>query len=145
MVERESGTKPRYYGNHRRESTTVNSIEENLEKGKVQDLLNSLDKEKYDQEPALRVGIVTGTVAGVLSLITYFFPSLPEKQLEAIFAILIFALPIITAIFTRGKVWSPNSVQLVVTESVNNAIEITKLLTQRKTAMANDEVVEIIE
>lgn len=74
-------------------------------------------------EPALTVGGGTATVAGVLSLALYFFPDIPNSVIQTLLVISAFGLPIITALFTRGKAWSPASVQEVVDEAVRRALE----------------------
>lgn len=80
-------------------------------------------KNKEDKEPALKIGVSTAGVAGVLALVSYLFPHLlNERQTALIFVISAFALPIITAIFTRGKVWSVASVEEVIEEAVQDAL-----------------------
>lgn len=78
-------------------------------------LLQSLkDQNSEDRQPALRIGISTGTVAGILSLILYFFPSLPEELVKIVLIVMVIVVPIISAIFTRRKVWSPSSMNQIV-------------------------------
>lgn len=93
------------------------------EKTKFDKYLDVVDK--TEKEPALKVGTVTGTVAGVLSLVLYFMPNaISDKNATLILVLSAFILPIVTAIFTRGKVWSIASVEEVVDEAVENAKEV---------------------
>lgn len=93
------------------------------------------------EEPSLKVGSLTATVAGALSLITVFFPDLmSEKTITVILVVAAFVLPLITAIFTRGKVWSPASVQALVdaavadaTEKLKERLEIQRKISEKKT------------
>lgn len=79
---------------------------------------------KPSKEPALVVGSSTATVAGLLSLIVYLAPDLlTQKQIVGIAVAVAFVLPIVTAVLTRRKVWSPDSVQKLVEEAVESAIE----------------------
>lgn len=74
-------------------------------------------------EPTLVVGSVTTSVAGLLSLVLYFFPSIPSNVIQVLLVASAFILPLLTAVFTRGKVWSPDSVRTVVDEAVAAALE----------------------
>lgn len=72
-----------------------------------------------EAEPALKTGSIVATVAGVLSLVVFLFPDLlTERQISLILVLTSVAIPIITAIITRGKVWSPKSVQEAVDKVV---------------------------
>lgn len=99
---------------------------------KTTSLLRALDKSGTETEPALKVGVTTGTVAGLLFLLTYFLPEIPKDTLEVILVITAFVLPIINAIFTRGKVWSPATVQTVVDEAIEEALKALSLLKDNK-------------
>ena len=74
-------------------------------------------------EPALVVGGKTSVVAGVLSVVLYFFPNIPSGVIQGILVVSAFALPLIGAYFTRGKVWSPDSVKMIIEEAVRRALE----------------------
>lgn len=88
----------------------------------LHEIKNDTDAAK-DKEPALKVGTATGTVAGILSILLVVAPdALSEKQINVILVIGSFLIPLITAFFTRKKVWSPASV----IEAVDAAIEVTK-------------------
>jgi hypothetical protein len=79
---------------------------------------------KPSKEPALVVGSSTATVAGLISLIVFFAPDLlTQQQIVGISVAAAFVLPIITAVLTRRKVWSPDSVQKLVEEAIDSAIE----------------------
>lgn len=82
-----------------------------------------LNPSNYDsRNPALVVGGSVSSVAGILSLIAYFNPDLlSDKTVILILVLISFALPLLTAIFTRGFVWSPASVIEVVDEAVEKA------------------------
>lgn len=85
-------------------------------------ILNSKSK-----EPTLAVGATTSTVAGILSIVAVFFPNLlDENATKAILLIVALFLPFVTAMFIRGKVWSPASVKEVVDEAVQNAEAVLK-------------------
>lgn len=74
------------------------------------------------KEPVLLVGGSVGTVAGILGLISYINPNLlTGRTPEIILMIAGLVLPIVTAIFARGFVWSPHSVKELVDEAVTNA------------------------
>lgn len=82
-----------------------------------------LEDSEKTTEPALKVGAITSVASGILSLVLLFAPNLlNETQLTVIGIISAFALPIITALFTRGRVWSPASVLEVVNISVQDAL-----------------------
>lgn len=71
-------------------------------------------------EPALKVGGWTSTVAGLLGLVNWFAPEfLGERGSSFILVISAFLLPLLTAVMTRPKVWSPSSVQ----DAINNAMD----------------------
>lgn len=79
---------------------------------------------KTSTEPAIAVGATTGTVAGLFALVAYLFPPfLSQHTTSIIFVACTFLLPIITAVFTRGKVWSPMSVLELVNEALEAAEE----------------------
>lgn len=85
------------------------------------------------RNPALAVGASTTTVAGLLSLLLVVFPhALTEQQITAIAVVGAFVLPLITAALTRGKVWSPASVQATVDEAIVNATTNFKIPLPRK-------------
>lgn len=74
------------------------------------------------EEPTLKTGTSTAGVAGVLSLVFFFFPELlSERQTTLILVLAAFVLPLVTALFTRGKVWSPASVQELINEATKEA------------------------
>lgn len=84
--------------------------------------------DKTEKEPALMVGASVTSVAGVLSLIGYLVPNfISDGAMDKIVIIAAFVLPIITAIFTRGKVWSIASVQQVIDEAVTEAMKQKEL------------------
>ncbi len=91
-------------------------------------LYDFLNEEDYmipnntSKEPALVVGTATGTVSGLFFILQYFFPEmLNERQSQFLLVAVSFLLPILTAAFTRGKVWSPASVQEELDKAVQNA------------------------
>lgn len=87
-------------------------------------LLVELDETKPEKEPALKVGTATGTVAGLISLVLYFAPNLlSESQMATLAIIGAFAIPVVTALFARGRVWSVASVKAVVEEAVAEALK----------------------
>lgn len=86
-------------------------------------LLNELEDTPRLKEPAVAVGTIVGSVSGLLSVLLYFFPNIPDGTIKTITVIAAFLLPIVSAYFTRGKVWSPNSVKIVVDEAVAAALE----------------------
>lgn len=97
------------------------------------ELIHQLDN-PATSEPALKVGTLTASVAALGTLLLYFFPKLPESVLMAIIVLLAAILPVITAMITRGKVWSPASVKDVVEESVSRAVAIPRLLPVKEKA-----------
>lgn len=100
---------------------------------KTTPLLRELDKNNKETDPALKVGATTSTVAGVLALIAFLMPELlTERQTTLILTLSAFILPIVTAAFTRGRVWSPASVQTVVDEAIEEALKALSLLKDNK-------------
>lgn len=84
-------------------------------------------KNKEEREPALKVGAATGTVAGILFLVTSLFPHLmSDRTTTIILVVSAFLLPIITAIFTRGRVWSAASVEELIEDAVQDALRVYK-------------------
>ena len=96
---------------------------------KAVDSLPFLYKDEYmiipnntSKEPALATGATTGTVSGLAFLVLYFFPDLlNSRQTDLVLVIAGFAIPLLTAIFTRGFVWSPKSVQDILDKSIEDA------------------------
>ena len=81
-------------------------------------------RDKKDTEPALRTGVNTSAVAGILTLIAFLWPGLLSNHTSTIILVIsAFVLPIVTAIFTRNKVWSIASVTELVDEAVKAAEE----------------------
>jgi hypothetical protein len=90
---------------------------------KIDDFLSQPSYVKNLTEPAITVGTMTGTVAGLLTLIAFLFPHLMSPHTtQVLFVVATFALPIITAIFTRGRVWSPASVKEIIDEALKDVI-----------------------
>lgn len=91
--------------------------------------------DQKSEEPVVKVGAYTSSVAGILALLAYLAPNLiSEKTTTIILVIAAFVLPIVTALLTRGRVWSPASVKILVDESIRDAtIELKdRLETQRE-------------
>jgi hypothetical protein len=84
-----------------------------------------------DKEPVRRIGTATTTGVGVLTLLLYMFPELPEKY-KVILIILTVMVPIIGASFTRKAVWSPDSVITVVNEAASRAVDEIKKSVPRR-------------
>ncbi len=79
------------------------------------------------KEPALTSGLIVTNGVGILGLINVFFPHLLTDQQElSVYIIAAFVLPIITAVFTRGRVWSPASVDELLEEAITSAEEVKK-------------------
>lgn len=95
-------------------------------KKSVWELLMDIQEPKLATEPAVSTGSITGTVAGVVAIALYFFPNIPPNVIQGILVVSAFLLPIITALFTRGQVWSPDSVKKIVDEAVKNALQNVK-------------------
>jgi hypothetical protein len=89
---------------------------------RVNQLLFQLDQNNTATQPALVVGSATATVAGLLAVISLFFPISPDVT-NGILVSAAFLLPFITALITHPKVWSPASVQEVVDLAVKQALE----------------------
>lgn len=97
------------------------------------ELVRQLEDSTPSSEPAIATGVTTGTVAGLLGVILYFFPNaLTGRQTDLILVVAAMLLPVITALLTRGKVWSFNSVKDVVEESVTRAVEKRNSLGARR-------------
>jgi hypothetical protein len=87
------------------------------------------DLDPKEKEPALKVGGYTSSVAGILSVILALFPNvLTERQALVVLVIASIVLPLVTAAFTRGQVWSPASVK----ELLDEALEEAKKLIEKK-------------
>lgn len=79
------------------------------------------------KEPALAVGTTTGTLAGIVSLIVVLFPDmLTDKQVTTILVVATFVGPIISAIITRSRVFSPATVKELLDQGIADAQKITK-------------------
>ncbi len=63
------------------------------------------------KEPAVALGVSTGTVAAVSYLILRYIPGIDSETLNAVFVIIAAVLPLVTSFLIRKEVWSPNSVQ----------------------------------
>ncbi len=104
------------------------SEDSKLEEYRNQDNLNS-------KEPALATGATTGTVAGILAIIGYLFPGAIDERTYVIILIAgVFLSPIISAIFTRGKVWSPASVKQLLAETVEETRKAVTGIQKTKSA-----------
>lgn len=78
-------------------------------------------------EPALSTGSITATFSGITALVLYFAPGLSgSKYLPAIAIVGAFAIPIIQAVLTRKRVWSPASVKEVVDIAVADALDTAR-------------------
>ncbi|MFY3742102.1 MAG: hypothetical protein HMLIMOIP_002566 [Candidatus Nitrosomirales archaeon] len=89
------------------------------------------------REPSVKAGISISTVIGLIAIVQYFFPDIPESTLRYIIVVAAFLLPIISAFLIRRKVWSPASVQEAVDEAVKRATEEIRKQ-QRLTSLKND-------
>lgn len=77
------------------------------------------------KEPALATGTATGTIGGVISLALVLIPDLlTDRQITIILVIAAFALPIISGIFTRPRVFSPATVKNMIDNGLRNANDI---------------------
>jgi hypothetical protein len=85
--------------------------------------LTSTPVNDLTKEPALATGGAITTVTGVSALALSLWPNLiSDAKLNVILVVAAFLLPLITAVFTRGKVWSPATVQEVLDEAVAQAL-----------------------
>lgn len=62
------------------------------------------------KEPALKVGTIVAVVGAVLSLLVSFGFTLTPEQTTAILAVTTIAAPLVSAWFTRSRVFSPAKV-----------------------------------
>lgn len=62
------------------------------------------------EEPALKVGAIVAVVGAVLGLLVAFGLKLTPGQTEAILALATFAAPLVSAWFTRSRVFAPATV-----------------------------------
>ncbi len=107
-----------YYGPYEKEADRVARLLEFLESEDEMDVVPN----NTSKEPALKVGAATGTITGLIAVLSYFFPKAFESDHTQLLVVLAaFLLPIITAIITRDRVWSPASVQEEVDKAVQNA------------------------
>lgn len=79
--------------------------------------------EDPSKEPALTVGTISMLGTGVVALVVYLFPNIPDNAVTVVLGILAVLAPLITALLTRGKVWSLHSVIEVVDEAVAQALK----------------------
>lgn len=90
----------------------------------VKEIDNYTFGQKKSKEPALKVGTYATGVAAVVVLLKVFFPNLlSDEQWTAISTFALIALPFISAIIIRMKVWSPNSVIKVLDQVESDAKE----------------------
>jgi hypothetical protein len=74
------------------------------------------------KEPALKVGFIFSSAIGILAFVADMFPNLiPSGVYMWVFFLLTLLGPILTAVLTRGFVWSPASVQAVLNEAIKAA------------------------
>lgn len=90
---------------------------------KVNQLLYDLENTPKTTQPALATGGSVATIFGALAVLQFFFPNIPDNVIKILLVVFAIVAPIVTAILTRNKVWSPASVQAVVEESVRRAQE----------------------
>lgn len=105
------------------------------------DIINT---ENPSGEPALKVGAATGVIGGLVTLILYFFPSIPDNVIQGVLVVSAVLLPIITAAITRGRVWSPEAVFEVIEVATENAIKVLETtkpkLLKTPTPMSDEDV-----
>lgn len=71
-------------------------------------------------EPALSTGMFVAVIPAIGLIVNSVFPNLlSDDGWNLVFYLIALGAPIVTALFTRGKVWSPASVK----EVLDNAIE----------------------
>lgn len=98
-----------------------------------QDAKDLVNQKNLPTEPAINVGITTGAITGVLSLISLIFPDLlANKTFTACVITVAMFLPILTGFLVRGKVWSPASVLEVIQQATAEAIETERALHPKK-------------
>lgn len=92
---------------------------------KLQDI--KMAKRPLASEPSVNTGLSVTIAAGVLYLLNHFFPNFMNENVEtAVYAIVAIAIPIVTALLIRRKVWSPQSVAEVIKEAVTAAEDTIK-------------------
>jgi hypothetical protein len=97
-------------------------------------------------EPALKIGAsTTAIVGGIYLILDYFFPSIPDNVLQGIMSIAAIVLPLVVAVVTRSKVWSPNSVQNVVDDSVDKALQTATMLNDNHLKLITTDEVKKVE
>jgi uncharacterized membrane protein YqjE len=74
------------------------------------ELIKFLEENKKDKEPALRPAVVTGFVAMIATALTAFGFNVDEEKVNALAVILMLAVPIVAALWTRRKAWSSETV-----------------------------------
>ncbi len=72
-----------------------------------------LDKGEQATEPATKMGFAGGGGAAVLALLVAFYVPVTPGQQAAIIGAIAALAPLVTALVIRGKVWSPESVRLL--------------------------------
>jgi hypothetical protein len=81
------------------------------------------DDKKKAAEPVLTTYIAGLSVAGVVSIIIYFFPNMPKDIALNIAWVIMAVYPVVVALITRTKVWSPASVEKLVKKTQYDATE----------------------
>jgi hypothetical protein len=73
-------------------------------------MTNSPTPGKPSAEPALAVGAVTAAVGAILALLVAFGLDLTTEQTTAVLGAATFLAPLVSAWFTRSRVYSPQTV-----------------------------------
>jgi hypothetical protein len=107
-------------------------------------LLNALNDQKIETEPAITTGGKVAAGAGAVYLILrYLLPNVPDDLVNAIVSLLMILMPIITAWAIRHKVWSSYSVHRVNDAAIKQALMTTKVIKSgHLNLIATDEITE---
>lgn len=93
----------------------------------VQGLSKELEETKNNKEPAVQIGTILSAAATVAVVIAQFFPQLDSKLVNVISIVLVIALPIVTSVLIRNKVWSPATVELFTLIKADEAAKVERL------------------
>ncbi len=93
-----------------------------LAKSAVTDQVEATVHNSNRTEPAVNTGVLMGAFPLLVGGIRILWPNLvSDSNWELIFYVTALLLPVVTAFFIRGKVWSPASVKEVLEQAIEAA------------------------
>lgn len=93
-------------------------LSENVVTGKISAEVDNASK----SEPAVNTGVLMGAIPVIAVVVRYLWPNLlSDNNWDVTFYLIALFIPVVTAFFIRGKVWSPASVSQVLKDAIQAA------------------------